>query len=97
MYVGHDLYITAETDDEAAARLGFFSIAGKPLDSERRSDGLKNVTKFRCIPQNDRCVVIERKASSPFRALHRTRMHQLELFKQAFTVLSRGLQEIARA
>ena len=101
-YFGHDLYVIAETDDEAALQLDYFSIAGKPIEREQRG-AVWHVSKLQCteislvkVPQNDRCVVFERKASDPFRALYKTRARELDLFKQAFGALAKGLQLMAR-
>jgi len=101
-YVANDLFCTAETDDEAALKLGFLSIAGKPLRREARADGRWLVHEFLCAeisvvarPANSKCVVLERKPSDPFRALAKTRQRELDLFADAFRKLANGLQSIA--
>ena len=72
-YVGNDLHVVAETDDADALKLDFFSVSGRPVIKEQRGS-IWRVTKFRLIevslvrvPQNEKCVVIERKASDPMR------------------------------
>jgi len=102
MYVGHDLYVTAETDDAEAHKLDYFSVAARPLAREQRGN-LWHVSRARLIeislvavPANDRCVVIDRKESSPFRALQKVSAQEHDLYIRAFETLARGLQEVCR-
>jgi hypothetical protein len=103
MYVHTDLYIVAETDDAEALKLGYFSVAGKPRAREQRGD-VWHVSRFDLdeislvkSPANSRCVVIERKEHyDPFRAVARTRMRELDLYSQAISRLSEGLNALGR-
>lgn len=103
MYAGSDLHCLCEVDDEeAAAGRDFFSIAGRSLAREQHGN-FWHVSKFRAteislvrVPQNDRCLVLTRKPSSPFRAMQKARVREIDLFKQAFETLKAGLQEVAR-
>jgi hypothetical protein len=102
MYCGHDLHCIAETDDAEAQQLGYFSVAARPLAREQRGN-LWHVSRARLIeislvktPANDRCQVLSRKESSPFRALQRLSAQEHDLYIRAFETLARGLQEVCR-
>ena len=101
-YIGNDLYITAETDDETALKLDYFSVAGHPIERAQHGKywhvsrfGLTEISLVK-TPANDRCVVIDRKPSDPFRAWQKTRTRQIDLFSQAFEALHRDLQQVIR-
>ena len=101
-YIGNDLFVTAETDDADALKLDYFSVAGRPLEREQHGN-VFHVTRFRLTeislvktPANDRCVVLDRKPSDPFRALHKTNAARIDLFKRAFETLRCGLQQVSR-
>lgn len=101
-YAGSALYVTAETDDADALRLGHFSVAGRAIEREQRADGLWNVTKFRLTeislvrsPVNANCVVRERSTHDPLRELAKARSLQFDLFAKSFDVLARGLRLVA--
>lgn len=49
LYVGNDLYIIAETDDETALQLDFFSVAGKPLQREQHGNLCQQVSPRRGV------------------------------------------------
>jgi len=102
MYCGHDLHCIAETDDAEAQQLDYFSVAARPLAREQRGN-LWHVSRARLIeislvktPQNSRCQVLDRKESSPFRALEKATIRQHDLFIELFTKLAHGLQEVCR-
>ena len=68
----------AETDDIAATRLGYFSVAGRALERTQRADGMWAVSKMRLQeisltprPCNPACKVIEVRATDPLHELHK--------------------------